>query len=392
MGSSCCSALANVAAEHTKCRWRWWRRRRQHRRAAAAAAAASSEHSKRQTSQASKQPQPASHRQCQQQPQRQRQSYTNTNKRRFVVVVVVTIDIDVVGHRDLALQAQSHQAPTDPEHWHGQTNECSIPIPIPFPMMMMLLTGSTGAADRNNDGNGYRVGEIAAAGNERHNVWLGLGVGVSVSSSSSPPSSSSSALAQSNGASSSSSSRLMRHILLLVSYLTSLFLSIFSSFWSAKQTWVKLLSWRQWCYRLHSDTHRQTSTRTCTQTQQRQSNCCCCCSARVKWMTHQQHPRVWQVAGRLLRLRAHKGNGSKHCVYNGFVIWRNDMEEGEGGGQPISSSRYKLNPPRQMGTESITWCVCACLHVHVCVFVLSLLLDPLLLSIYSPWYLRSFVF
>lgn len=100
--------------------------------------------------------------------------------------------------------------------------------------------------------------------------------------------------------------------------------------------------------------------------QHRLSNCCCC-SARVKWMTHQQHPRVWQVASRLLRLRAHKGNGSKHCVYNGFVIWRNGMEEGEGGGQPISSSRYKLNPPWQMGTESITWCVCACLHVHVCV-------------------------
>lgn len=167
-------------------------------------------------------------------------------------------------------------------------------------MMMMLLTGATGAADRNSSsssgGNdGYRVGENAAAGNERHNVWLGLGVGVSVSSttSSPPSSSSSSALAQSNGAS-SSSSRLMRHILLLVSYLTSLFLSIFSSFWSAKQSWVKLLSWRrQWCYRLHSDTH----THAHAHRQKKLSNCCCrCCSARVKWMTHHQHPRVWQVA------------------------------------------------------------------------------------------------
>lgn len=159
------------------------------------------------------------------------------------------------------------------------------------------------------------------------------------------------------------------------------FLSIFSSFWSAKQSWVKLLSWRQWCYRLHSDT--QTDRPTDGQThahahrQLRLSNCCCCCcSARVKWMTHQQHPRVWQVAGRLLRLRPHKGNGSEHCVYNGFVMWRNGMEDGEGEARGLgsrasrgsSSSRYKSSPPRQMGTESITWCVCACECVCVCSF------------------------
>lgn len=117
----------------------------------------------------------------------------------------------------------------------------------------------------------------------------------------------------------------------------------------------------------HAHAHRQLRLSNC---------CCCCCSARVKWMNHQQHPRVWQVAGRLLRLRPHKGNGSEHCVYNGFVMWRNGMEDGEGEARGLDSRASRaaaaagINRVHQGRWAQRVLRVCACECVCVRVFFL----------------------